>query len=223
VTTVAQTGHARGRTQIEAQLGCLMLKSLTIRNFKCLRKLSFPTLKRVNLVAGKNNTGKTTVLEALLLLLEGPLSVGKLPGSFRNCANIGDMVENYWKWVFTGRYSSAPVVIEAETDDYPHYSVAISLQNPPQDFNRWKEIPGGIQLSVLPQKAQPHAGVLEHPPSRLGVVALTVRPTDPQKDAVDYDRVVLKKEGEERLEALLRKIEPRLRSLRSIKSLSENV
>jgi hypothetical protein len=50
-----------------------------------------------------------------------------------------------------------------------------------------------------------------------GVVSLWVRPTDPQKDAIDYDRVVLKAGGEERLEALLRRIEPRLKNIRSIK------
>jgi predicted ATP-dependent endonuclease of OLD family len=44
-----------------------------------------------------------------------------------------------------------------------------------------------------------------------------VRPTDPQQDAADYDRVVLKAGGEERLENLLRKIEPNLKTIRSIR------
>jgi hypothetical protein len=49
------------------------------------------------------------------------------------------------------------------------------------------------------------------------VVALPVRLNEPQKDAIDYDRVVLRQNGEERLEGLLRKIEPRLKTIRSIK------
>src|SRR2546422_5141395 len=60
-------------------------------------------------------------------------------------------------------------------------------------------------------------GQIPNSPLNLGVVPLWVRPTDPQQDAIDYDRVVLKAGGEERLEGLLRKIEPRLKNIRSIK------
>lgn len=42
-----------------------MLKSLYIRNFKNISNLELSTLKRVNLFWGKNNTGKSTLLEAL--------------------------------------------------------------------------------------------------------------------------------------------------------------
>lgn len=42
-----------------------MLSSLQIRNFRMLSDLHVPTLGRVNLVVGKNNSGKSTVLEAL--------------------------------------------------------------------------------------------------------------------------------------------------------------
>ena len=42
-----------------------MLKSLEIRNFKNLRDLQIGGLGNVNLITGKNNTGKSTLLEAL--------------------------------------------------------------------------------------------------------------------------------------------------------------
>ncbi|WP_428264114.1 AAA family ATPase [Haliangium sp.] len=42
-----------------------MLPSLHIQGFRCFRDLTIPHLGRVNLVVGKNNVGKTTVLEAL--------------------------------------------------------------------------------------------------------------------------------------------------------------
>ena len=42
-------------------------KDLTIRNFRGIKDLTLPKLGRVNLLAGKNNTGKSSVLEALQL------------------------------------------------------------------------------------------------------------------------------------------------------------
>lgn len=42
-----------------------MLNSLLIKNFRSLEHLEVPKLGRVNLIVGKNNCGKSTVLEAL--------------------------------------------------------------------------------------------------------------------------------------------------------------
>ena len=42
-------------------------KDLTIRNFRGIKDLTLPELGRVNLLAGKNNTGKSSVLEAVRL------------------------------------------------------------------------------------------------------------------------------------------------------------
>lgn len=44
-----------------------MLRSLEIRNYRNLRHLTIEKLGRVNLLVGKNNTGKTSVLEAVRL------------------------------------------------------------------------------------------------------------------------------------------------------------
>lgn len=44
-----------------------MPRDLTIRNFKLFRELSLPRLGDVNLIVGRNNTGKTALLEALML------------------------------------------------------------------------------------------------------------------------------------------------------------
>ncbi|MDR3707599.1 MAG: AAA family ATPase [Capsulimonadaceae bacterium] len=47
------------------------LPNLEIENFRAFSKLTIPTLGRINLIAGKNNVGKTTVLEALWLYANG--------------------------------------------------------------------------------------------------------------------------------------------------------
>jgi AAA15 family ATPase/GTPase len=45
-----------------------MLKSLKIKNFRCFEEFDLPQLGRVNLLVGKNNSGKTSVLEAIHIL-----------------------------------------------------------------------------------------------------------------------------------------------------------
>ncbi|MEQ8468143.1 AAA family ATPase [Coleofasciculus sp. E1-EBD-02] len=45
-----------------------MLKNLTINNFRCFKHFELQQLGRVNLLVGKNNSGKTSILEAIQLL-----------------------------------------------------------------------------------------------------------------------------------------------------------
>ncbi|MEB3123464.1 MAG: AAA family ATPase [Snowella sp.] len=45
-----------------------MLKSLKIENFRCFPSFELSKLGRVNLLVGKNNSGKTSILEAIQLL-----------------------------------------------------------------------------------------------------------------------------------------------------------
>jgi len=44
-----------------------MYQSFKIKNFRCFRELTLGDLKRINLIAGANNVGKTALLEALFL------------------------------------------------------------------------------------------------------------------------------------------------------------
>ena len=45
-----------------------MLEKLHIRNYRILRELKIDQLRRINLIAGGNNSGKTSLLEAIFLL-----------------------------------------------------------------------------------------------------------------------------------------------------------
>jgi AAA15 family ATPase/GTPase len=45
-----------------------MLTSLTIENFRCFQKFELQQLGRINLLVGMNNSGKTSILEAVQLL-----------------------------------------------------------------------------------------------------------------------------------------------------------
>lgn len=48
-----------------------MLDSLHIKNFRCFEDLTIPSLGRVNLIVGKNNSGKSTLLEAIAVFAQG--------------------------------------------------------------------------------------------------------------------------------------------------------
>ena len=52
-----------------------MLDSLHIKNFRCFEDLTIPSLGRVNLIVGKNNSGKSTLLEAIAVFAQH----GKVP------------------------------------------------------------------------------------------------------------------------------------------------
>ena len=45
-----------------------MLEELSIRNYRIFRELRIDQLRRVNLIAGSNNSGKTSLLETIFLL-----------------------------------------------------------------------------------------------------------------------------------------------------------
>ncbi|MFH1259882.1 MAG: AAA family ATPase [Elusimicrobiota bacterium] len=44
-----------------------MIKTFSIKNFKCFEEINVKPLERINLITGKNNMGKTTLLEAIWL------------------------------------------------------------------------------------------------------------------------------------------------------------
>jgi AAA domain, putative AbiEii toxin, Type IV TA system/AAA domain len=48
-----------------------MLKSLRVQNFRCFKEIDLPELRRVNVIVGRNATGKTALLEAVRLAVGG--------------------------------------------------------------------------------------------------------------------------------------------------------
>lgn len=48
-----------------------MLESLRVKNLRLFRDLKIDRLERINLLAGRNDSGKTSLLEAILLMAAG--------------------------------------------------------------------------------------------------------------------------------------------------------
>src|SRR5690348_12744309 len=71
------------RAGSEMTMGKLLLGSLEIHNFRGFHNLHIEHLGRVNLIVGKNNVGKTSLLEALRLYAErgSPVLILELLGA----------------------------------------------------------------------------------------------------------------------------------------------
>jgi AAA15 family ATPase/GTPase len=53
----------------------MLIRDLTIQGYRCFEDFSMDGLTRVNLLVGNNNSGKTSFLEAVYLLVNQPSAV----------------------------------------------------------------------------------------------------------------------------------------------------
>jgi predicted ATPase len=188
-----------------------MLTSLHIKSFRGFKNLDLTSLKRVNLIVGHNNTGKTGLLEALALLLWNPPSqCGNLPSLFRSVG--GDWHENFWKWLFHNKDTKARVVIEADFDNKDSFGVRVQAEQPsPADTQQRKlKFIGSLgNVFLFSIGGGDSAG--------LKVNIFSTHPSNPKQDAIDYNRVVLHRRKKQ-VEALLQKIEPKLETVETLQT-----
>jgi len=92
-----------------------MYVSLEIRNFRCFPHLKINNLKRVNLIGGKNNVGKTALLEAVFLHGGTSPRLTFSLDAFRGIEGVkielGQWAEAPWASVFRDFDVSEPVCI----------------------------------------------------------------------------------------------------------------
>ncbi len=83
-----------------------MLERLHIRNYRVFNNLKIDQLSRINLIAGKNNSGKTSLLEAIFLLSgAGNTQLAMNIMAFRGIDSVSGkpeaVRETFWKPIFS--------------------------------------------------------------------------------------------------------------------------
>jgi AAA15 family ATPase/GTPase len=190
-----------------------MLKSLQIKNFRGFRDLKVEPLKRVNLITGQNNTGKTAILEALVFLLSdftpNQNLRGRLPNLFRTAG--GNWNENFWKWLFYNKDQTKDIDIKSSFDNSKDFELFVKPQG-------WKteEMPSNLAMPATGKLGDAPIFQLGHRPIDFKPVVFSTHPTDPSQDAVEYQRVILKRRKKQ-VEKLLREIDPRLEAVEALR------
>jgi hypothetical protein len=223
-----------------------MFTELEIQNFRGLRDVKLTGLKSANLIVGGNDTGKTSILEALVLLLGDGSALRNLPITFRsnqsgNQTDDTNDRENFWSWLFYDRDAKNKIAIRARL---PHKTIEGVISDETITVaTEEKADPhlGGNQMQpVLMRKdSRSFAEVLRNvpkvqtdlvqfglhqfsvlggnPPDGFRLAVLSTRATNPVQDAENYNQVALLADGERRIEEIMREIEPRVRRLRYAK------
>jgi len=108
-----------------------MYSKFVIKGFKCFEDFEITKLDRVNIISGKNNVGKTSLLEAFFLHMgrhnpQFTLTINVLRG-------IGQFKlksEEMWGWLFTDRHLDKPIRLTSITKSKESRSLTIKLVEP---------------------------------------------------------------------------------------------
>lgn len=112
-----------------------MLKKIRIRNFRKLNDLQIDRMDQINLFTGRNNSGKTTLLEALFLLIgAGNAGMTLSINAFRGIDSAGGtpaaIREAFWKPMFSALEMSEVIQVEAEETLLGQLTLGIMLEQP---------------------------------------------------------------------------------------------
>lgn len=180
-----------------------MFQSLAIQHFRGFGKLALEGIGRVNLVVGKNNTGKTSLLEAITLLAD-PGTLKSLPGLFR--ANAGSVGERFYRWLPRDGAIDGETVLSATVPGMDPRQVLLTRTQ--QIKPGW---PGDLQHAES-------TGTLHIWRSKnldpLDLHAVSVQHQGPDAMVDAFAEAVRSPEDEAQMVSLLSAVDPRIRTVR---------
>jgi len=108
-----------------------MLKSFAIKNFRCFSKLDVPTLGRINLFAGRNNAGKTALLESIFLHVgaHNP-NVTIIVNVLREVMTLTPDSQQTWGWLFFNRKLDETIELSSVGVDGIRRVATLRLEEP---------------------------------------------------------------------------------------------
>ena len=110
-----------------------MLKRLQIQNFRGFNALEINPLSGINLIAGKNNSGKTNLLEAIFLLAGGgdaqlAVNTNVVRGIEKDGVPVSDP---FWKQLFFKLDIERSIKIEGEHKSQGRFALEIASEQQP--------------------------------------------------------------------------------------------
>lgn len=110
-----------------------MLKRLQIQNFRGFNALEINQLSGINLIAGKNNSGKTSLLEAVFLLSGGgnaqlAVNANVIRGIEKDGVSVRDF---FWKQLFFNLDMEQSIKIEGEYKSHGQFALEIASEQQP--------------------------------------------------------------------------------------------
>ena len=213
-----------------------MLKRLQIQNFRGFNALKIDQLSGINLIAGKNNSGKTSLLEAIFLLAgAGNAQMAMNDNVIRGLEpGVVSTGEPFWKQLFSNldmgrsieikgyRPSRAQLTLKITSERQPTTEIPLDRTNGTSVTNLFDERSLVFQYrgSAARKPVESHIRMKGqgfevnqpaiNPPFQ--AIILLSRIGNIQEDAVKLGRLRQQKQGDMLLKAL-RVFEPRLQSI----------
>ena len=211
-----------------------MLKRLQIRNFRGFNALKIDPLSGINLIAGKNNSGKTSLLEALFLLSSaGNAQIAVNTNVIRGIEPGTPLKDPFWKQLFynldMGRHieikgyykSRGELALKITSERQPTTEIPLERTDGISATNLFDERSLIFQYTdSVNKKIKSHIRIKEQelevnqPATNILLPAaiLLSRTRHPHEDAMRLGQLRRQKQGDLLLKAL-QTIEPRLQSI----------
>lgn len=145
------------------------ITEITIKNFRMFQTLHATDFGHVNLITGRNNSGKTTFLEALFLSL-GPANpqLWMNINGRRGLERVGKTATTF-PYLFNSLNTDTPIIIDVITKNYSSYRLEIYNKSDKDNkvireeravsqeslYSNPIEIKNILELKFQPQKGQP--------------------------------------------------------------------
>jgi ABC-type transport system involved in cytochrome c biogenesis ATPase subunit len=213
-----------------------MLRSFSVSNFRGFRSLAVERLKRVNIITGRNNVGKTALLEALFLS-SGHFNpqLPMIVNAWRGLDRFSPRADDVWGWLFLDKALDKPIELTATESSGevhrlritcgPRGAATLEPGSPPVLSTEAWSAPTGSELILDYESSSGRRGtaraVLEQKgmeiqpaenPNGLEAIFLSSQGVPGKEDAERYSRLAAANRQQEVVESL-RTIEPRLRGL----------
>lgn len=218
-----------------------MLTSFTLRNFRCFRDFTITPLQRVNIITGKNNVGKTALLEGMFLFAGATnpslaIKINSFRGLEYTHISSGTQIESPWDSLFTDFNEGKKISLIGEDSTIGKRTLNIQIV---QEVSRWitehkldKErslltelIGKPLEFEYIDESHKPLKTTISIFPSGIRYDSPTIRvpypgvflsarkQSNPQEDAERYSDIEMAKHQDVVLK-ILNIIEPKLSQLK---------